>query len=225
MATNSLGVIFSLYRRTRVWGVIWLGYCLKSVPIPSFQRRKRGAECKGIQTGRQQAGYTQLSFRGEPLCEAGMVIPPWAWVFLPGAQELEISGNSVLPPHSSRPTILCTGWNGFTRTSEFSAPLSPSLLLFIFCKHPSSPLFLCFLGSIISEQGKGESEGLSDFLKVAQLVTKNLNASLGLCLSFYYSSVQFSCSVMSDSLWPHGLQHARPPCPSPTHRAYSNSCP
>ena len=38
-------------------------------------------------------------------------------------------------------------------------------------------------------------------------------------------SVQFSCSVMSDSLWPHGLQHARLPCPSPTPRAYSNSCP
>ena len=37
--------------------------------------------------------------------------------------------------------------------------------------------------------------------------------------------VQFSWSVMSDSLWPHGLQHARPPCPSPTPRAYSNSCP
>ena len=30
---------------------------------------------------------------------------------------------------------------------------------------------------------------------------------------------------MSDSLWPHGLQHARHPCPSPTPRAYSNSCP
>ena len=30
------------------------------------------------------------------------------------------------------------------------------------------------------------------------------------------SSVQFSCSVMSDSLWPHRLQHTRPPCPSPT---------
>ena len=38
------------------------------------------------------------------------------------------------------------------------------------------------------------------------------------------TSVQFSCSVMSVSLWPHGLQHARPPCPSPTPRAYSNSC-
>ena len=30
---------------------------------------------------------------------------------------------------------------------------------------------------------------------------------------------------MSDSLWPHGLQHAKHPCPSPTPRAYSNSCP
>ena len=39
-----------------------------------------------------------------------------------------------------------------------------------------------------------------------------------------FSLVQFSCSVMSDSLWPHGL-HARLPCPSPTSTAYSNSCP
>ena len=36
---------------------------------------------------------------------------------------------------------------------------------------------------------------------------------------------QFSCSVMSDSLRPHGLQHSRLPCPSPIPRAYSNSCP
>ena len=35
---------------------------------------------------------------------------------------------------------------------------------------------------------------------------------------------QFSHSVVSDSLWPHGLQHARFPCPSPTPRVYSNSC-
>ena len=35
----------------------------------------------------------------------------------------------------------------------------------------------------------------------------------------------FSCWVVSHSLWPHGLQHTRPPCPSPTHRACSNSCP
>ena len=38
-------------------------------------------------------------------------------------------------------------------------------------------------------------------------------------------SVQFSGSVMSDSLWPHRLKHARPPCPSPAPRVYPNSCP
>ena len=40
-----------------------------------------------------------------------------------------------------------------------------------------------------------------------------------------FSSVQFSRSVVSDSLWPHGLQHTRPPCSSPTPGVYSNSCP
>ena len=39
------------------------------------------------------------------------------------------------------------------------------------------------------------------------------------------SSVQFSHSVMSNSLWPHEWQHARPPCPSPTPGIHSNSCP
>ena len=42
---------------------------------------------------------------------------------------------------------------------------------------------------------------------------------------FSFSSVQFSCSVMSDSLWPHGLQHVRLPCPLSTPRACSNLCP
>ena len=40
----------------------------------------------------------------------------------------------------------------------------------------------------------------------------------------FLESGQFSCSIVSDSFWPHGLQHARPPCPSPTPRVYSNSC-
>ena len=41
----------------------------------------------------------------------------------------------------------------------------------------------------------------------------------------FISSVQFSCTVKYDSLRPHGLQHARLPCPSPTPGACSNSCP
>ena len=42
---------------------------------------------------------------------------------------------------------------------------------------------------------------------------------------FIFRSVQFSRSVVSDSLWPHEPQHARLPCPSPTPRVHSDSCP
>ena len=42
---------------------------------------------------------------------------------------------------------------------------------------------------------------------------------------YVFSSVQFSRSVVSDSLRLHELQHTRPPCPSPTPGVYSNSCP
>ena len=58
---------------------------------------------------------------------------------------------------------------------------------------------------------------LSDFKK-----NKQTKKPIKLSISH---SVQFSRSVVSDSLWPHGLQHARPLCPSPTPRVYSNSCP
>ena len=49
------------------------------------------------------------------------------------------------------------------------------------------------------------------------------NCSFLTCIQI--SSIQFSSSVMSDSLQPHELQHARPSCPSPTPRVHSNSCP
>ena len=42
--------------------------------------------------------------------------------------------------------------------------------------------------------------------------------------SYFFSSVQFSRSVMFNSLRPHELQHARPPCPSPTPAVHPNSC-
>ena len=48
-----------------------------------------------------------------------------------------------------------------------------------------------------------------------------------LCSSFmsFFSSVRFSCSVVSDSLWPHEPQHTRPSCPSPTPGVHPNPCP
>ena len=50
---------------------------------------------------------------------------------------------------------------------------------------------------------------------------RGLKPKMGKC----FSSVQFSHWVMSSSLRPHGLQHARPPCPSPTLRVHPNPCP
>ena len=60
---------------------------------------------------------------------------------------------------------------------------------------------------------------------------KKKSCSVQLCNLIHYSppgsfsSVQFSLSVVSNSLRPHELQHARPPCPSPTPGDYPNPCP
>ena len=64
-----------------------------------------------------------------------------------------------------------------------------------------------------------------EFQKIL-IILSNILAFLpfGDLIRHVYTSVQFSWSVMSDSLWPHELQHARPPCPSPTPRVYPNSC-
>ena len=64
--------------------------------------------------------------------------------------------------------------------------------------------------------------------RVARELAKLFCSSWQKCLivdSLQLNSVQFSHSVMSNSLRPHGLQHTRPSCPSPTPGVYSNSCP
>ena len=64
--------------------------------------------------------------------------------------------------------------------------------------------------------------GLLDHMVLLFLIfLKNLHTVLEMAIS----SVQFSHSIISDSLQPHGLQHARLLCPSPTPRVYSSSCP
>ena len=57
---------------------------------------------------------------------------------------------------------------------------------------------------------------MAGFLKIKSSYKLKKLRSWHLIPSVQFSSVQFSPSVMSNSLWPHGLQHARPPCPSPT---------
>ena len=72
------------------------------------------------------------------------------------------------------------------------------------------------------------TNGRLNQLILENLLDKQSSYLIRLCLNkshtFDEVSVQFSCSVLSDSLWPHGLQHARLPCPSPTPGAYS-TCP
>ena len=62
-----------------------------------------------------------------------------------------------------------------------------------------------------------------DWKKTVYWIIKDTFIHYLFCVEF--SSVQFSHSVMFDSFRPHALQHARPPCPSPTPGAYPNSCP
>jgi len=54
---------------------------------------------------------------------------------------------------------------------------------------------------------------------------KELETTERLSLFLFILSVQFSRSVVSNSLWPHESQHTRPPCPSPTPGVHSDSCP
>ena len=72
--------------------------------------------------------------------------------------------------------------------------------------------------------GVGDGQGglacCASWIANSQTWLKRLSSSS----SIYFSSVQFSHSVVSDSLWPHELQHARPPCTSPTPGVHSNSC-
>ena len=61
--------------------------------------------------------------------------------------------------------------------------------------------------------------------EVLFFITLNTPKSIAWYIRDSRVSVQFSLSVMSDTLQPHESQHARPPCPSPTPRVYTNSCP
>ena len=66
---------------------------------------------------------------------------------------------------------------------------------------------------------------MENFLKERIFMSELWKAAAAAAKSLQFSSVQFSHSVMSNSLRPHESQHARPPCPSPTPRVHPNSCP
>ena len=64
-----------------------------------------------------------------------------------------------------------------------------------------------------------------DFSSHCNIIVMGISEFYSLHLLVILQFSQFSHSVVYDSLWPHGPQHARPPCPTPTPEVYSNSCP
>ena len=83
-------------------------------------------------------------------------------------------------------------------------------------------------GNIPSKRGEkmlGRVKTIDVLYDLYALLRINLGVISWYPLPPQFSSAQFSRSVVSDSLWPHGLQHISLPCPSPTLRPYSNSCP
>ena len=71
-----------------------------------------------------------------------------------------------------------------------------------------------------------KSPVLSDgFFTTCTTVEGSLSLCMCVCMYVWVSSVQFSCSLVCDSLRPHEPQHTRPPCPSPTPRVHTNPCP
>ena len=98
-----------------------------------------------------------------------------------------------------------------------------------FAKHMHSRLTVPNLSEFLSQHLAQSAFSMNiSFLLLPHLLLLLLNifylvpSTVWFC---FLSSVQSSQSVVSNSLWPHGLQHTRPPCPSPAPRVYSNSCP
>ena len=76
------------------------------------------------------------------------------------------------------------------------------------------------------ETGSKNGERRKQRKQTIQHKTVDLNLAVSIMtVRPYQFQFQYSCSVLSDSLGPHGLQHARPPRPSPISGVYSNSCP
>ena len=91
--------------------------------------------------------------------------------------------------------------------------------MFLLLHHLANPLRLTALNLIFQTNPWIWTVWLSLWICVFELSHKQNNSDRSLAVS------QFSRSVVSDSLWSHGLQHARPPCPSPAPGAYSNAWP
>ena len=153
--------------------------------------------------------------------------------------------SDFLQPHGLQPARLLCLW-GFFRQEYWSGlscpppgdlpnpwiePRSPALQADSFLSKPPGKPKNIGVGSLSLLQGnfltQKSNQGL---LHCRQILYQLSYQGIIFRLSFFsgarqFSSVQYSCSVMSDSLRPHEPQHARPPSLSPTPGAHPNPCP
>ena len=127
--------------------------------------------------------------------------------------------NSVWP-YGQQPTRLLCPWDSLGKILEWVIT-SISIHKYIFpypCRRKCNPLqYLCLQNSM--DRGAGGLQSMGSQRIGHDWVTNNKAHILRI------TSVQFSRSVVSDSLWPHESQHARPPCPSSTPGVHSKSHP
>ena len=104
------------------------------------------------------------------------------------------------------------------------SPSYHSVTRFLYCNTLFLlPIFLLCFGKDQDAQLTCREKSVMIHLLEGRVKVKCLFLPFGFfCIE---ESVQFSHSVMPNSLWPHESQHARPPCPSPTPRVHWNSCP
>ena len=143
----------------------------------------------------------------------------------------------ALPVHHYLPKFAQTHVHWVSSLSNVHPTISPSVIPFSsfpqsFPASGSFPMIQLFLSG---GQSTGASASTSVLpvniqgwfpLGLTFLISLQSKGLSRILFSYWrFSLVQFSHSVVSDFLQLHGLQHTRPPCPSPTCRVYSNSCP
>ena len=108
--------------------------------------------------------------------------------------------------------------NFFSNCFSFFQKTFISLMLKVWAPSSKSPEFEFWIFCLYSEiWGK--------LLNSTMRIDKTIHIKYSLLIHSIFSSVQFSRSVVSDSLWPHESQHARPPCLSPPPGVHSDSRP
>ena len=120
-------------------------------------------------------------------------------------------------------------WPRSSTLGYISDKKKKSLLIHI---HTCAPMFIAVLLIEAQIQKQPKCSWAEGWIKKIYYVhtieyysaIKNLKKEQNNAICGNVGGLQFSCSVVSDSLWPHGPQHARPPCPSPTPGACLNSC-